>query len=373
MNLRPTITGVGPLIGVISRNTGLGTQWAGSLTTLPLIAFGLISPIVPALARRWGLNATLLLGLILLTVGTLIRSIGSISMLLAGMFLVGSGVAIVNVLLPSLVKREFSTRIGLMTGLYSTVMGVFAALASGISIPLAMDTSLGWRGALGIWAILSFIGVLAWLPQIRHRQNSPLLARGTLWRSPLAWYVTLFMGLQSLLFYVNVAWFPTLLHSLGMSLAGAGWMVSWMQLISLPGSFLMPIWASRRKDQRSLMLITGILFVLGYIGILVEGTTWAWLWIACIGFAGGASISLALTYFSLRTKNERDATELSGMAQSVGYVLAALGPITIGFLYHLTAGWTVPLLLLLTTSILMLAAGIPASRNLTVQVSSEKS
>lgn len=371
MNLRPTITGVGPLIGLISRATGLNTGWAGSLTTLPLLAFGLISPVAPGLVRRLGLERSLLLGLVILTIGTLIRSLGSVAMLLIGMFLVGSGVAIGNVLIPSLVKRDFPHRLGLMTGMYSTVMGVFAAFASGISVPLAIDTPLGWKGSLAIWSLVSLIGIIVWLPQVRYRQRLPTYTRLSLWRSPLAWQVTLFMGLQSFLFYVNVAWLPTLLHTLGMPLAAAGWMVSFMQLISLPGSFLMPIWASRRPDQRALMVITGILFLVGYVGLLVAGITLAWLWIACIGFAGGASISLALTYFSLRTKNSRDATQLSGMAQSVGYFIAAIGPISIGMLYHATNAWTIPLILLLITSILMLAAGVPASRNLTVEVPEE--
>lgn len=371
MNLRPTITGVGPLIGLISHDTGMNSGWAGSLTTLPLLAFGLVSPIAPILVRRTGLEASLLLGLVILTIGTLLRSLGSIPLLLIGMFLVGSGVAIGNVLLPSLIKRDFPERVGLMTGMYSTVMGVLAALASGISVPLAIDTPLGWPGSLAVWALLSTMGILVWLPQVRHRQTLPSYARVSLWRSGLAWQVTLFMGLQSLLFYVNVAWFPTLLHSLGMPLVTAGWMVSFMQLISLPGSFLMPIWASRRHDQRFLMLFTGTLFLIGYLGLLFEGTKMAWLWIACIGFAGGASIGLALTYFSLRTRTERAATQLSGMAQSVGYLLAAIGPITVGFLYHQTHAWTIPLLLLMTTTVLMLAAGVPASRNLTVDAPSD--
>lgn len=371
MNLRPTITGVGPLVSLISRDTGLSTGWAGSLTTLPLLAFGLVSPVAPGLVRRLGLERSLLLGLMILTVGTIIRSLGPVSTLLIGMFLVGGGVAIGNVLIPSLVKRDFPHHLGIMTGMYSTVMGVFAAVASGISIPLAMDTPLGWQGSLGIWSLLSLIGLLVWLPHVRRRQQVPTYGHLSLWRSPLAWQVTLFMGLQSFLFYCNVAWLPTLLHSLGMPLATAGWMISLMQLISLPGSFLMPIWAGRRPDQRPLMAITGVLFLIGYIGLLTLGIRLAWLWIACIGFAGGASISLALTYFSLRTKSARDATQLSGMAQSVGYLIAAIGPISLGMLYDATHAWVIPLVVLLAISLLMLVAGIPASRNMTVEVPGE--
>lgn len=370
VNLRPSITGIGPLIGTIAQHTGLTPAVSGILTTLPLIAFGLISPLSPRLVRRFGLETALFLGLLCLTLGTLIRATGSIAALLFGMFLVGSGVALGNVLLPSLVKRDFPRHIGLMTGLYSTMMSSCAALASGISVPMALRWGLGWRGSLAIWAVLGTLAMLLWIPQLRRHQRVPIAIKISLWRSRLAWQVTLFMGLQSLIFYVNVAWLPNLLHDRGMSLASAGWMLSWMQFISLPGSFIMPILAGKRPHQRHLVVAISLLFMLGYAGLLTQGLHLAWVWVGLVGLAGGASLSLALVFFSLRTKTPEEATELSGMAQSVGYLLAAVGPVSIGLLHHATHSWTAPLIMLLVVAILVGWTGLFAGRQAFVETTS---
>lgn len=366
-NLRPAITGVGPLVEIITRQTGLPSAIAGILTTLPLIAFGVVSPISPSLVRKFGMERSLFLGLVVLTIGTLLRSWGSVFGLMIGMFLVGSGAAIENVLLPSLVKRDFPSQIGLVTGLYSSVMNVFAALASGISVPLSLVARLGWRGSLASWAVLSLLAMAVWLPQLKRRHGMGVHRPTGAWRSAVAWQITFFMGLQSLLFYVNVAWLPTLLHDRGMSLGLSGWMVSLMQFVSLPSTFVVPIIAVRRKNQQGLVGIISLLFALGYLGLLLPGTRFAWLWVTLIGVAGGASISLALAFFGLRSHHHEQAAELSGMAQSVGYLLAAIGPISIGLIHHATKTWSLPLLALLVTVGLMLVSGLGAGRNVYVQ------
>lgn len=367
-NLRPTITGVGPLIGLISRGTGLSAGVAGIVTTLPLIAFGLLSPFAPRAARRFGLERTLYAGLIILLGGTLLRSSGTAWALLVGMFLVGSGVAIGNVLLPSLVKRDFPTRIGLMTGIYTTVMNIFAGLASGISVPLSHIVGFGWRGSLTAWAILTLVALLLWLPHLRQHHIPESSTVGRMWRSPIAWQVTLFMGLQSFLFYVNVSWLPTLLHDRGMSLTLSGWLVSLMQIVSLPGTFLMPIWAGRQRRQQNLVIVIALLFFVGYLGLLVtHGNLVSILWVIFIGFGAGASISLALAFFSLRTHNHHQAGQISGMAQSVGYLLAAVGPLTVGLLHSASASWTVPLIMLLVVVVLMALSGLGAGRDVYIE------
>ncbi|NMP24521.1 CynX/NimT family MFS transporter [Sulfobacillus harzensis] len=363
-NLRPTITGVGPLIAEISRGTGLSPGLAGMVTTLPLIAFGLISPIAPRAARRLGLERTLYIGLIILLAGTLCRSLGTAAALLAGMFLVGAGVAIGNVLLPSLVKRDFPQRIGLMTGVYTTVMNIFAGLGSGISVPLAHGLGLGWRGALLTWAILTVVALLLWLPHLRQRHLPDATQMGGMWRSPVAWQITFFMGLQSLLFYVNVAWLPTLLHDRGLSLSLSGWLVSLMQIVSLPGTFLVPIMAGRQRRQQNLVAAISALFFVGYLGLLItQGIVLSIIWVIFIGFGAGASISLALAFFSLRTHTHHQAGQISGMAQSIGYLLAAAGPFTVGLLHSASGAWTMPLMLLLVVVLLMAGFGLGAGRD----------
>lgn len=361
-NLRPAITGVGPLIGPIIRGTGLNPAWSGLVTTLPLIGFGLVSPITPRAAARFGLERTLFLGLILLGIGTLLRASGTIPALLGGMLLVGVGVAVGNVLLPSLIKRDFPGTVGLMTGLYVTVMNVFAGLGSGLSAPLA--SRWHWQGSLALWAILAGLALAFWLPLVRrHRLAGTAPAHG-LWRSPLAWQMTLFMGFQSLLFYVNIAWLPTLLHTRGFSLTTSGWLVSLVQIVSLPGTFIMPILAQRQRRQHSLVAATAGMFLIGYLGLMVSTSPW-WSIVSVIfaGFGSGVSISLALAFFSLRTRSHQSAGQVSGMAQSVGYLLAAVGPLLVGLLYSQQHTWTDPLLLLAAAVVLMTWAGFGAARD----------
>lgn len=363
-NLRPTITGVGPLISQIAAGTGLAPSIAGLVTTLPLIAFGLVSPLSSRLAQRFGIERALVAGLAVLGIGTLTRSIGSAAWLLVGMVLVGSGVAIGNVLLPSLIKRDFPREIGIMTGLYVTIMNVFAGLASGLSVPLADNFGLGWQGSLAIWAILAGAAVIAWVPHLRHRHVPDGTRGSAFWRSPVAWQITLFMGLQSLLFYVNVAWLPSLLHSRGLTLGLSGWLVSLMQIVSLPATFITPIWAGRRRTQHTLVLIVAAPFFIGYLGLLLtSGTVLSIIWVTLIGFGAGASISLALAFFSLRTKHHESAGKISGMAQSVGYLLAAVGPVTVGYMYSASGTWIWPLILLLMVVLLMAGFGLGAARD----------
>ncbi|WP_028547768.1 CynX/NimT family MFS transporter [Paenibacillus sp. UNC451MF] len=377
-NLRASITVVGPLTSAIRADTGLSNVLASLLTALPLVAFALLSPLAPAMARRMGTETTLFASLLALTFGIILRSIPSVATLFAGTAILGAAIAIGNVLLPSLIKRDFAGKVGLMTGLYSMSMSTWAALASGISVPLANGLGLGWRGSLGCWAVLSAVGIIVWLPQLRSvkKQNtgpSSQPASGSMWRSPLAWQVTLFMGLQSLAFYVTIAWLPAILHDRGMSITSAGWMLSLMQAVSLPASFIMPLLAGRRSSQRGLVAFSATSALLGYAGLLFTSSpSIAPLWIVLIGIGQGGSISLALAFFALRSSNPAQAAVLSGMAQSLGYLLAAIGPILIGWLHDLTGAWTAPLLVLIVATALYLIFGVGAGRNAYVETTSKR-
>jgi CP family cyanate transporter-like MFS transporter len=363
-NLRPAITGVGPLINAITAGTRLPAVLAGLVTTVPLIAFGLFSPLAPMLARRMGLERVLYSGLILLLVGTLIRSLPSAPLLLIGMFFIGTGIAVANVLLPSLVKRDFPSRIGFVTGLYVTMMNVFAGLASGVSVPLAGHFHLGWQGALAVWSILTVLALIWWIPFLRARHTVEVAPREPLWRSWLAWQLTFFMGLQSFLFYVGIAWLPSLLHSRGFSLSAAGWFVSIMQLVGLPATFVVPILAGRQNRQPALVIGVSLTFFLGFLGLLTTHTLWTTvLCMVLLGLGMGASISLALAFFALRTRHHHTAGAVSGMAQSIGYFLAAVGPFTVGYMYHVSHSWNGPLVLLVAVVLIMTIFGLGAARN----------
>jgi CP family cyanate transporter-like MFS transporter len=372
MIMRSPLTSVGPLIGSIRESLGLSNATAGLLTTLPLLAFALLSPFAPLLARRFGVERTLLFALVLLMVGIAIRSLAATVSLFAGTALIGLAIAVCNVLIPSLVKRNFAHQVGLMTGVYSVSMNLSGAIASGVSVPVARDLGFGWNGALGIWGVLVLLAALLWLPQARASRGSAIAAtsgvlkRRSLWRSPLAWMVTIFMGMQSLLFYVLVAWLPEMMTSRGLSEDSAGWMLSLFQTAALPVAFIVPIVAGRMKNQRLLVIIMTILLFVSLGGLYFGGNALISLWTVLLGIAGGCAFSLAMIFLSLRTKDAHDTVSLSGMSQSVGYLLAATGPILFGLLHDITASWNPPLLLLLVVSALLLLSGLGASRNRTV-------
>lgn len=367
-NLRAPITSVGPLIAVIRDDLLISNTVAGALTTLPLLAFAFISPFAPRIAQRFGMEITIFLSLIVLTIGIGLRSLGGIEVLFVGTMLIGVGIAIGNVLLPGLVKKNFALRIGLMTGVYSVSMNLSSAIASGISVPIASIPGVGWQGALGAFGILSAIAIFFWIPQIRGQQklekNNQMNteAPNQLMRSPLAWKITLFMGLQSLIYYSVIAWFPDILREQGLSTASAGWMISLMQFALLPLTFIVPIIADKMKNQRWLVAAIVVLFITGISGVLIGNVTLIPLWMILIGMASGSSFSLSMMFFSLRTDSAQSSAKLSGMAQSFGYLMAAGGPLLFGFLRDVTNSWTMPLVLLLASSIVILIAGMSAGK-----------
>src|ERR687898_1801540 len=368
-NLRPALTGVAPLIGQIRADTGISNGVAGLLTTLPLLAFGLLSPIAPRVARRFGMERVLLASLLVLAAGILLRWAEAVATLFLGTVVLGAAIAVANVLLPSLVKREFPEHAGLMTSVYTTSLGISAAFAAGVSVPLAQAEGVGWRGALARWAVPALLAGVAWLPQLGRNDTpegpSALSSPGVrdLWRSPLAWQVTLFMGLQSLAYYVTLTWLPEILQSEGMGAARAGWMLGLSQAVAIVTMFLAPVIAERRPSQRAVVVVAVGTSGVGALGLLVAGSTASTLWVVLLGLGQGASFSLALTFFALRSPDPGHAAALSGMAQSVGYLLAAGGPFLFGVLRDMTGSWKVPLELLLTVTICLLLAGIGAARD----------
>ncbi|WHX85332.1 MFS transporter [Bacillus paralicheniformis] len=372
LTMRSPLTSVGPLVGSIRESLGLSNTAAGLLTTLPLLAFSLLSPFAPILARRFGMERIILYALVLLMIGIAVRSLSATVPLFAGTVLLGLAIAVCNVLIPGLVKRDFSHNVGLMTGLYSVSMNLCGAIASGVSVPLARNLGFGWNGALGIWGLLALIAALFWFPKARASHASAGITtsgastRRSLWRSPLAWIITLFMGLQSLLFYVLIAWLPEVMTSRGLNEDSAGWMLSLFQFASLPVSFIVPIVAGRMKNQRLLVVIMTVLFFVSLGGLYFGDNALILFWTILLGIAGGCAFSLAMIFLSLRTKDATDAASLSGMSQSVGYLLAATGPILFGLLHDVTASWNLPILLLLMVSILLFIFGLGASKNQTV-------
>jgi len=372
-NLRPAFTALSPLIGEIRADTGISNGVAGLLTALPLLVFGLLSPIAPRLAGRFGMESVLLASMLVLAAGILLRSAGTVAALFLGTVILGAAIAVGNVLLPSLVKREFPERAGLMTSTYSTALAVSAAIAAGASFPIADQVGVGWQVSLALWALPAFVAVLAWLPQIRGGRGANDYARashgvGDLWRSALAWQVTLFMGLQSLGYYVTLTWLPEILQEeAGMDASRAGWMLALAQAVGIASMFLAPVLAGRRPSQQGVVVAAVTLAGSGALGLLVAAGTVTALWVVLLGLGQGACFSLALTFFALRAPDSEHAATLSGMAQSVGYLLAAVGPFLFGVLRDATHAWSVPLALLFAVAVCLLITGLGAARDAHVE------
>lgn len=369
-NLRASLTSVGPLIAAIRDDLGISNALAGVITTIPLLAFAFLSPFASHLARCFSMELTLLMSLVVLTIGIGIRSFVGKETLFIGTILIGSSIAICNVLLPSLIKYNFMKQIGLMTGLYAVSMNLFGAVGSGISIPISSSLGLGWSGALGCWGLLSLLTIFIWLPQLQYQQKSVQIEKTgeevksiSLWRSRLAWNVTLFMGFQSFIFYTVITWIPEILEEKGLNTHEAGWTLSLMQLAMLPVTFLVSILAGRLKSQRLLVAAAASLLIFGFVAIIYGDTLLMPLWMIIIGIGIGFAFSLAMMFFSLRTQNANEAAELSGMAQSLGYLLSAIGPVLFGWLHDVTHSWTAPLCMLVFTSVIVLISGIGAAKN----------
>lgn len=369
VNLRPALTGLTPLIGQIRADTGISYGVAGLLTALPLLAMGLLSPIASLLAHRFGMERVLLASMLVLAAGILLRSAGAVTALFLGTAVLGAAIAIGNVLLPGLVKREFPERVGLMTSTYSTALAVSAAIAAGASFPLADQVGIGWRASLGSWALLALVAAVAWLPQMRSARPtnaSPADSQGVNgpWRSALAWQVTLFMGLQSLGYYVVLTWLPEILQEqAGISASLAGWMLALAQAVGIASIFLAPVLAGMRPSQHGVVVVAVALTGAGALGLLVAAETATALWVVLLGLGQGACFSLALTFFALRAPDSGHAAALSGMAQTVGYLLAAVGPFLFGLLRDTTHAWTVPLALLFAVAVCLLLTGLGAARD----------
>jgi len=342
--LRSPLTGVGPLLGHIRASTGLDAGSAGLLNTLPLLAFGLFSVLAPALGRQLGLERALFAAMVALCVGIAVRSMPGIASLFIGTAIGGIAIAVGNVMLPALVKREFPQRIGPLTGLYSVVMTLVSGTAAGVAVPLADNLPGGWRTSLACVLVITVPAALVWLARSRNQGTAPVAApahaaqAANVWRSWLAWQVTLFTGIQAFNFYILVAWLPSMLHETGMTPGQAGWMVSLMQLAALLGNIATSWVSGRVRDQKVLGLVVSLLCVAGFAGMALL-PAWTFVWICVAGAGLGSSLMLSLAYISLRAATTQQAASLSGMAQSLGYLIGATGPVVCGVLRDRTDSW----------------------------------
>ncbi|MDF3291385.1 CynX/NimT family MFS transporter [Streptomyces silvisoli] len=375
LNMRAALASISPLVSEISAHFGLSSTAGSLVTSVPVLFLGLGGIIAPVLAKRFGTELVLFCALVLLGVGILVRVLPSVVALYGGGLLAGTAIALLNVLMPGLIKRDFPDRAASMTSVYTGAMIAGATLAAATSVPLEKAFGGSWQASLATWSLLAGIAALAWLPQVviawgRTGHETKVVAGGgsgkSVWRSALAWQVTGFMALQSLWTYVLIAWLPTILTDHGMSRSTAGVVFAFNTLVQLAGAFGVPLLAGRMSSQRLLVVLVTGLVGTGYAGLLVAPAAYAWLWAALIGVGQGGGIGLALTLIVLRSGDAHTAARLSGMSQTVGYLVAAVGPFAAGALYQATGNWTAPLVVMLGVCLTALLVGLAAAKRRTV-------
>ena len=369
LNQRPAVVAIAPVLTALRADTGLSAATAGLLTTAPVLCFGAFSPLAPRLARRIGLETAVAASLVLLAAGIALRLLSPVALLFAGSLLAGASIAIANVLMPAYVKREFA-RPGAVMGAYSAALNVGAALGAALTVPLERALGVDWRTALGTWLVLALAALALWLPVAgtghASRTSVPDPAGGGAWallRQPLAVQVTAYLGLQSVQFYSIGAWLPTLLSDAGVPVDEGGVLLGVSNVVGAAGALVAPSLAGRMRTQRPLLAGVIVLYVIGLGGLLLAPATGTLLWVCVFGLAQGGGFALALTLIVLRSPSPLTAARLGGVAQCLGYLLAAAGPFLLGAVHDLTGGWTWPVICLLVLLVPMTWAGWGAARD----------
>lgn len=357
INLRPALSSLAPVLARIQTDTGLSPTSIGALTTLPVVCLGLFAPLAPWLAKRVGAERALSLALVLLALALALRASHATWLLFLGTLLAGGAIGIAGSLLPALVKRELPKGADLMTGVYTMALCLGGALGAGLSIPLA-DALGSWRLALGSWALVAVVALLGWRWRMPHPwpdpSATPLAApKAPLLKSPLAWQVTLLMSAMSSLAYIVFGWLPVLLQRRGLGEQEAGWLLAMSVMFQLVSALAAPWLARLGRDQRPALLLMLSANGAGMMLLLLGPMDYRWPGVVLLGLGQGGCFSLALTLVVLRSGDSRLAGKLSGMAQGIGYCLAALGPLAIGIL--LDRGASLPQVCLLLGAILMVA------------------
>ena len=371
-NLRPVFGSLSVVLPEIMRDTGLSSTGASMLTTLPILCLGLFSLPTPALARRFGAERVLLLALLLIAGGTVLRAAGTLPALFTSAVLAGAGIAMGNVLLPGLIKRSFPLKVALMMGLYTLAVCGGASAAAAFTVPMELHWFDGaWPYALAVWAVLALLAIVIWAPQAAAAKpivTDAAAHAGSLARSPLAWQVTFFMGLQSALAYIVMGWLAPILRERHIDSATAGYLVATSILMQLVASLLTPPLAARLKDQRGFTLALAVMILAAFLGMLWGplGTP-MWGWAVLLGLGQGGAFALALSLIVMRSGSMQITAQLSAMAQGWGYVLAAWGPLLVGLLRGITGSYVSTAWLVIVLCVATAIAGWGAGRNLLVQ------
>jgi CP family cyanate transporter-like MFS transporter len=366
LNLRPAVTSVAPLLDDMRADMGVSATWAGLLTTLPALCFAAAGLAAPWLSARIGLGRTISTALVALAAGLVLRVVDGPHVMIGASLIACAGIALVNVLIPVVIKGSFPARVGLMTGIYTAALQGGGALGSAVTPGLEGPLD-GWRTALAAWAVVALIALAAWIPAARRHggawvlRTAPSGERRSLLRNKLAWTVTLFFGCQGFMAYIVMGWLPQVFIDNGVDKLQAGILVGLSSLIGVPVALIITPLAARSASQSGWILGLGAVGLTGAAGLMLAPAAQPVLWSLLIGI-GMSVFSMALAVIALRSRNAEDTAQLSGMAQGFGYLIAATGPFLFGLLHDVSHGWTLPWVLFLTVYVVQMGAGALAGR-----------
>ncbi|KOY17181.1 MFS transporter [Paenibacillus xylanivorans] len=345
LNLRPPITSISPLMSTIQSELGISGITASLLTTLPVLCMGIFAPFSVKLSRRWGNEGAIVLALMLIGIGTALRLfVGATPLMMFTSFLSGVGIALAGPLLSSFIKQYFPTRVAAMVGIYSTAMVMGASISVGLSVPLQNILGGSWKGSLAVWAVLAVIALPIWmklaLSARKDRQSGQISAvdvEALPVKNSRAWVLTLFFGLMAAIFYSLTAWLAPAIQSQGYTKETAGSIQTLFTLISLPSTLFIPMLVHRY--QRRVFWLVGCA-LMELIGVLMLNLSVSpWLAAIPLGIGAGGLFPIALMLPIDETNNAQEASAWSAMTQSGGYILGALGPLTIGWLHDTTGSF----------------------------------
>ncbi|AYY13635.1 MFS transporter [Actinobacteria bacterium YIM 96077] len=368
LNLRPAANSLGAVIPAIREDLGLSATAAGILNATPGLCFVVFGLAAPTVGARLGVQRTLVLALIAMVTGQLIRvSVPAVGIVFAGSVTALAGMAMGNILLPGLVRTLFPRHVPAITGMYTACMLGGATAASGLTVPIGRGLDGDWRAGMGSWALLTVLALIPWIGMLvttrteRRRQPTTTLRLRTLLRNRVAWSMALLFAMQSMQAYVVTGWLSQILVDAGMDLAVAGSAVAVFVAAGLPLATVIPPLARRERRIPVLIVSLGVSYLIGYTGLLLWPAQGAWAWAVVIGMGGG-TFPLMLMMITLRARTLAGLTALSAFAQCIGYTMAMIGPFVFGILHDLSGAWTVPILTLMASVVVMVIAGLHAAR-----------
>ncbi len=337
-NLRLPITIMPPLLNSIEKNLNIPGSMAGLITSIPLIAFAIFSPIIVKVSKNRGNEVTIFIFFLLLIFGSYLRIIPAVWALFLGTALVGVGIDSGNVLLPAVIKDRMPNDIPKGTALYTMSMLLIAAIGTALSGFLITKMSL--NSTLSILSLVGVIALVFWIPNIlsnrkdKDAKEKEVPKYRSVWGQSIGWLITLYFGLQSTVYYSILTWLPKVLSGHGVSTVFSSNLLTILQLAGLPLSFIVPMLAPKKIGMGTLTTFVFLGYVVAPLAFLVNTTSAAYLVILTIfvGIAQGIAFNTAIFFFTNKTTNPYQTAEVSGMAQSAGYLLAAFGPVAFGLL-----------------------------------------